>query len=103
MAPLTSYWPPTMSLGFRDGMNEYLVPHLPQNPRSRMRALSHLEQKRLLSGTFASIRTCFSGSVEGRSGSVINPAPSCVRELRELREVERRDPVRLAGEELVLA
>ena len=85
-------------------MKDYLVPHLPQNPRSRDNALSHFEQNRLLSGTFASTRICFSGSVEGNSGSAIKPAPNCVRELRDVDLLEdRRDPVRLAGDDPVLA
>lgn len=85
-------------------MNEYLVPHLPQKPRSRVSAFSHFEQNRLLSGTCASASTCFSGAVEGSSGSAIKPAPSCVRELREVdRELDRRAPPRLAGEDPVLA
>jgi hypothetical protein len=85
-------------------MKEYRVPHFPQNPRSRVNALSHFEQNRLLSGTFGSSRICFSGSADGSSGSAISPAPNCVRELREVdRRLERRDPVRDAGDEPVLA
>ena len=80
------------------------MPHLPQKPRSRGSAFSHFEQKRLLSGTLGSSSICFSGSVEGRSGSAISPAPNWVRELREVDLLEdRREPVRVAGEEPVLA
>lgn len=44
-----------------------------------------------------------SGSIEGRSGSVINPAPSCLREVREVEWLPRFDPVelRVIGDEPV--
>jgi hypothetical protein len=45
----------------------------------------------------------FSGSVEGRSGSVISPAPSCLRLVREEEWLVLRDPLpaRLMGDEPV--
>lgn len=45
----------------------------------------------------------FSGSVDGRSGSVISPAPSCLRVVREDEWLVRRDPLpaRLTGDEPV--
>jgi hypothetical protein len=55
--------------------------------------LSQLPQMRLLSGTLASARTSFSGSVEGKSGTETNPAPSfCLRLLRAELELVRRVP-----------
>ncbi len=45
----------------------------------------------------------FSGSVDGRSGSVIKPAPSIFRLVREDERLLRRDPesARLIGDEPV--
>ena len=45
----------------------------------------------------------FSGSVEGRSGSVIRPAPSCLRLVRDEEWLVRREPfpARLIGDEPV--
>ena len=74
-------------------MNEYFCPHLLQKPFSRFKAWLQLPQKRLFSGTFASIRIAFSGSVEGNSGIEIKPAPNCLRVLRAEVELVRRDPL----------
>src|SRR5215469_7111191 len=93
-----------MSPGRSVGMNEYFWPHWPQNPRSRVRGRSQRKQKRLLSGTFGSVRIDCSGSAAGSSGTEISPAPRFFRELLDgPRETERRepDPLRSAGEEPV--
>jgi hypothetical protein len=92
-----------MSPGFSVGMNEYFCPHCPQNPFSRVSGRSHFAQNRLCSGTFGSARIAFSGSVEGSSGTEINPAPKLRRVLREELRVDRRDPFapRATGEDPV--
>ena len=79
------------------------MPHLPQKPASRFSGASHLAQKRLRSGTVGSSRIARSGSTDGRSGSVISPAPSCLRVVRELDREVRREPAsdRLSGDEPV--
>jgi hypothetical protein len=45
----------------------------------------------------------FSGSVDGRSGSVIRPAPNCLREVRDDEWLVLREPLppRLIGDEPV--
>ena len=85
-------------------MNEYFWPHWPQNPRSRVSGRSQRKQKRLLSGTFGSVRIDCSGSEGGSSGTETRPAPRFLRELLDgPREIDRRelDPSRSAGEEPV--
>ena len=44
-----------------------------------------------------------SGSIEGRSGRVISPAPSCLREVREVEWLPRREPAdpRASGDDPV--
>jgi hypothetical protein len=84
-------------------MNEYFWPHFPQKPKSRLSGASQFEQKRLCSGIFRSGRIVFSGSVEGSSGSVISPAPSCRRDVLDEECRVRREPcaARLTGEDPV--
>jgi hypothetical protein len=84
-------------------MNEYFWPHFPQNPKSRFSGASQFEQNRLCSGILRSGRIVFSGSVEGSSGSVISPAPSCRRDVLDDECRVRREPcaARLTGEDPV--
>ncbi len=55
------------------------------------------------SGTLGSGMIAFSGSVEGRSGRVMSPAPSCLRLVREEEWLVRRVPfaARLTGDDPV--